>query len=503
MELELNWERTNHYALLLDTQVSQEETQETIIPDACPDILRIVEAGGQLCLTEKTLQDGGVRASGMVDGWLLYQPESGEELCKIDFKIPFATRVEVPGSTLAGCCVICPVLCKIDARTLNPRKVLVRADIGLGICVYEPRELSVCCGMSCDDDIGLQQLTGEQRGHMVTAVREKEFSVYEEVHAPAGLDAAGELLCMRADAWCTEAKLIGNKLLFKGEAGVRVRYLAGGQMNSVCIPINFSQIMEIEGAGEQEMCSVSLYVTNLACARAGEDGRLLNITLDLIGQAVVEDQIPLVMLLDAYSTRGEMAVELQSGSVTSLLERYAKPQSMRELLETEVQAKSVVDAAVRVCRTDVTGTSVETQIQADIMYVDDRDQLYHTSRTILASGQLELPEGAQCQVTCSCPGEAFAAVTAGGIELRFTLEFHGCITRQQPVLSVKHARWTESGPEVQCVRPSVVMRAAVPGEKLWDVAKAYRTTTQQICQANGIEPESLPYGNMLLIPVSR
>ena len=227
---------------------------------------------------------------------------------------------------------------------------------------------------------------------------------------------------------------------------------------------------------------------------------MLNVTLDLTGQAVTEDRIPLVMLRDAYSTRGETTVELQSCPVTNLLERYTKPQSMRELLETEVQAKSVVDAAVRVCRTGVTGTSVETQLQAQVMYVDERDRVYSVSRTILVSGQLELPEGAQCRMTCSCPGEVFTAVTAGGIEIRFNLEVSGCVTRRNSVLSVTSARWTEHGPDARSARPSVVMRAAMPGEKLWDIAKAYRTTTRQICQANEMEQENLPSGKMLLIP---
>lgn len=500
MELELNWERTKHYELLLDTHLSQEETQETIVPDAYPDILRIVEAGGQLCLTEKELQDGSLRATGVIDGWLLYQPEDGETLCKIEVKLPFSTRMDVPGSTSDGCCIVHPVLCSMDARTLNPRKVLVRADIGLNICVYEPGELSVCCGLECDTDIGMQQMIGEQRAYLNTAVKEKEFSVYEEVHAPAGLDKAADLLSARADVWCTEAKMIGNKLIFKGEAGIHLRYGSGGQVNAACIPISFSQIIEVEGAGEQEACRVSLYVTNLECVQAGEDGRMLNITLDLIGQAVVTDQIPMVVLQDAYSTKGELSVEVQNGSVTTLLDRYTKPQSMRELLETEVQAKSVVDAAVHICGTSVTGTTAETRIQADILYTDERDQVYHMSRTILACAQLDLPEGAQCRMSCSCPGEAFATVAAGGIEVRFNLELSGCVIRKLPVLSVKNARWTECGAEIQHNRPSVVMRAAMPGERLWDIAKAYHTTTQRICQANGIERDGMLCGRMLLIP---
>ncbi len=503
MELELNWDHINHHELLHSVCICQEETLETIVPDAQPDILRIAEAGGQLCLNDKENQEGSALIRGTINGWLLYQPENGERLCRIEFKLPFNAKADVPGLTPNGHCVARPVLCKIDARTLNPRKVLVRADICVELSLYEPRDLSVCCGLECDSKTGVQQLKGEQQTYLTTAIREKEFSVYEEIHAPVGMDGGGELLCLSADAWCTEAKMIGKRLLFKGEAGLRMRYFAGGKICSTSIPISFSQVIELEGAGEQGDCSVVVYVTNVGCVRAGEDGRQMNITLDLVGQGIVAEKRSLVMLQDAYSTCGQLVVDSQSQFVSDLLEQYTKPQSMRELIETEVQAKSVVDAAVRVCQVTASGSTVQAQLQVDVLYVDDHDTLYSTSRTILVSGQQEIPEGCNCQSSCFCPGEAFAAVTSGGVEVRFNLEFSGCITRKVPVVTVKNARWSESDCEGEQPRPSVVMRAAMNGERLWDIAKAYKTTPQSICQANGFEPEDLTAGMMLLIPAGK
>ena len=49
-------------------------------------------------------------------------------------------------------------------------------------------------------------------------------------------------------------------------------------------------------------------------------------------------------------------------------------------------------------------------------------------------------------------------------------------------------------------QPSVVLRMAAPGERLWDIAKAYGTTTEEITQANELEEGCLPTGRMLLIP---
>ena len=49
-------------------------------------------------------------------------------------------------------------------------------------------------------------------------------------------------------------------------------------------------------------------------------------------------------------------------------------------------------------------------------------------------------------------------------------------------------------------QPSVVLRMAVPGEQLWDIAKLYGTTAEEIMRANELQEEELPRGKMLLIP---
>jgi ATP-binding cassette subfamily B protein len=55
--------------------------------------------------------------------------------------------------------------------------------------------------------------------------------------------------------------------------------------------------------------------------------------------------------------------------------------------------------------------------------------------------------------------------------------------------------------EEQGLQPSIVLRRMEKGESLWDIAKAYRTTVEEIQKANG--GESLGGESMLLIPRTR
>ena len=64
MELALNRDHLSCYDTVLDATVLHEETMEMIVPDACPDILRIVDTAGTVCLKSKEAQEGRVEISG-------------------------------------------------------------------------------------------------------------------------------------------------------------------------------------------------------------------------------------------------------------------------------------------------------------------------------------------------------------------------------------------------------------------------------------------------------
>lgn len=52
--------------------------------------------------------------------------------------------------------------------------------------------------------------------------------------------------------------------------------------------------------------------------------------------------------------------------------------------------------------------------------------------------------------------------------------------------------------------PSLVLRAMKPGERLWDIAKRYRTTVEAILAANELKEEPTAVsGKLLLIPRRR
>lgn len=94
----------------------------------------------------------------------------------------------------------------------------------------------------------------------------------------------------------------------------------------------------------------------------------------------------------------------------------------------------------------------------------------------------------------------FAALAAGGVEVRCSLDFFCTVLARQSVTMAVRGELGEKRAAEAGEQPSVVLRLAAPGERLWDIAKAYGTTREEIRLANGLEEDETPEHTMLLIP---
>ena len=84
MELEFELDSFRYYDKLADMTLCQEETLESIVPDACPDILRIVDVWGESEVGEKYVKENYAIVSGNIRAVILYQPEAGDFLGHIE-----------------------------------------------------------------------------------------------------------------------------------------------------------------------------------------------------------------------------------------------------------------------------------------------------------------------------------------------------------------------------------------------------------------------------------
>ena len=508
MELELKTARHEYYDPVVLAPMACETMREHIVPDSCADIARIVETTAQIYVTGRELSgDGRLCATGTAEITVLYIPEKGSGPCVLRFQMPFQCCSDAQTSAGAEFLDIRCELQSVDTRLLNPRKILTRVNLTLYPSFCRRNSRSLCTAAAEHDDIEL--LSCHRQTRYIAAVREKEFTYLEEIALSQGRGGAEEVISCRADVRGTDCKLIGTKLVLKGIVAVTVLYReSGGALETNKTELPFSQILDGSALHEEWECESEYQILSMDCrvgTESGSDDRhTLTLSMLLRARVTVSRNEDICFIADLYSTRAVVACRTEELQLREDCRRYSRRINMREILETGASVKAVLDTEIGCgsVRVDSAAQTLEIPVWARCLYLDENDALQSVRREFVAKCPSE--EAADTQIECyaGCRSDVMASILPDGIELRFPLECGVEASRMVSYVCVSGGEIEEEQPGKPA--PSLVLRRIGSDERLWSVAKAYRTTCRAILEINEIADEHhIPSDKLLLIPQRR
>ncbi len=509
MELELKKEHFACYRPGAPISSTREETGETIVPDYCPDIARIVSVSACLLLRSQAVSEGRLTVSGSVKLTLLYLAEDSAGLRSLEYTLPFEQNEKLP----EGCddASVEGRVCTAEARLLNPRKLFTRLAIEWRFTPYGRASLTVCGEIPAQEQYAIQTLCEQREISLIRSLSHKDFVFSDELSLPGGREAIRELLCPRVKLRVTEVKSIGSKAILKGVACISLLYAGeDGNLNSYAEELPFSQILDgvSEEEGKEIAASAVLNLSGCEIHTDGESGdkRAVGVKLFLHAFVILRGTETVCCITDLYSTSCDTVPEMENVVLWQTPETVTVTQSVREQLDAGTAVKCVLSADVcfggALIRQDEGKATVSAAATVSVLYLDEADVPLSLERRIEVAAEASVDGDAQVSVESVCAGDITASINSGGVELRFPAEFR-LISAAAPVCSCLAGLSVEEGGSKSGV-PSLVLRALRGEESLWDIAKEYRTTAEEILSANELTDSSvIEAGQMLLIPRKR
>ena len=228
----------------------------------------------------------------------------------------------------------------------------------------------------------------------------------------------GEIVDLHLDVRGTDSKLIGSKLVVKGIISACVLYReAGGRLALLQQELPFSQI--IEGGGFDEDCESEAAYRLLSCEcrqgseSAPDDAYVLTMTLMLCTRVTVWRTEEICFIADLYSTSAPVECQTAELSLSEDSQRGVRRQNVRELLETGVAVRSVVDTAIRCGGVQSSGGELKLPMWARCLYLDENDVPGAVSREFTVTLPAEAAgagEDAECQAEAACHGDIIANI---------------------------------------------------------------------------------------------
>jgi hypothetical protein len=511
MDLELKKDTLEYYEFRARTSELHEETMETIVPDYCPDISRVLCADGTVTEESCGLTGSKASISGTAQVCVLYLPDGDGGVRALSVSLPFSVVAE--NAEWEGCerLMADVSIVSAEARCLNPRKIFTRVQICAEIRGVAAVTAEICCDTA--DGARVEKKMCTDAMSYISSVTEKEFTYVDEIGVSSGKEPIAELLTWSARAIVQEARRTGAKIVVKGLLHADFLYRSdSGTLCTVSEEMRLSQIMEAEGGSEDAMCFARLFVCGTEMHTGGESDpssrRVITAKFRMKARAVLRDTRNITYLSDAYSTSCAMTAETSQLRYTRLSEQAVRRQAVHEIIEAGTTVKTVL-----YCKASCGDTAVErdggnlnlrTQLTVHVIFIDENDTPSSIERRIDAACQMEEPEGLACAAAAECADEVYASAVSDGIEVRVSVDFTITAEDQRSELCITAMSLDTDSPADMSKLPSVVMRRPDRGETLWDVAKRSRTTVGEICAANGITDSSAPLGGgLLLIPRKR
>lgn len=497
--MELPFEKTvcRYWKQKLYTLVNREETQELKIPESMPDVGRVISSWGQVILRGKDWRDRGVGVSGGVMVWILYSPEDGGALQRLETWIPFQARAELPESSEDGVIRVEPFLRSVDARAVSSRRLVVRTGLGLLLQAMVPQEMEL---FNLGELPGDLETKVERYPFVLTReAGEKSFLLDEDLELPDRMQPVEQLVYYRMEPEILEQKVLGSKAAFRGMGDLHVLYIdPEGRLNGHDFQVPFAQYVDLEGEYEDDaQVSIIPCVTSLELDQS-PDGTL-RLKCGMVSQHIINSQEQVELLQDCYSPVREVWLEKQLVSVPAWLDQQTRRLDLTGSVPGgDGQPVDLIffpdppDVKIRSGAADVEqGGTFQT------LMMDDGGQ--YSSRSIRGSQSIRLDT--ECETVCFGAGAGKPGIrqeaAAWRTDTQVVLDLKSlCARPMEMVTGVKLGEEKTPDPE----RPSVIIRSRRSQESLWDLAKRYGSTVGAIRRLNKLEGEP-EEDRLLLIPV--
>lgn len=486
-----------------------EENAELIVPDSCPDILRVVDSCGLFCLKETDLQTGNAHISGVVRASILYVPENGRGIKKLEIQVPLSGILENPLFNNNCHLVVHPVCCVVHARIANPRKLSIHVQVKMWIRSFQQQQLCLPEGIESENEYGIECQKRKISFNGITTMCKKSFSLSEEFDLPVGKPALESIVRAKISFQILEKKMIGGKVVLKGITSIEILYLGESDENGVLSnfshEIPFSQVIELATEEDNLETNVSLYLSGAELyGIEGEDGkdRSISVTLNITAQVCTIAQFDEMILTDFYSTKFQVHAAAETIAIPTVSPATMVRTSVRETLETGTTANELMDLSV-VCE-EVRCRPEEKTLTCDMvvsaLYRGEDYQIYGLAKRIQVMCPVDtLSDTSQYDAISAISGDLLGTPTTEGIDVRFPVEF-SLIQNQWEAYTIFDQFSLEEIKNEEKVKPSLLLRRVQKGESLWTIAKKCRTPEELLRQANALSDDTVEEGRMLLIP---
>ena len=502
---------TEKESICVNQIVGQKNTKlvvngDVIVPDIKPDVLSAVKVSGNVCIYKKEVLDGKIRIDGCIQTYIMYiaDNEAGE-LRGISTNLDFTQIVELENCQNGMNMTSNIVIQSMEANVLNGRKLALKAILDANFKVYSNSNIDII--KEINSECNLQKLSNiidvnSLIGYGTTKAYAKETVSIDKI------DNLAEILKVDINITNKDTKISYNKALVKADAKVKIMYLTeDNRINSIETSIPVMGFIDIPNINEQNDCNTEYELKNIVIKPNSEEEHSVFIEAEIELTCFAFERKTIEVIEDLYGLDKNLIFSKEQANTMCNKNTFQDILTIKEkIAASEITGNKIYDVSIipHINKQKILSGKIlyEGEISISILFNSEINNHVDTKNIILPFDfSIDTPEvssNSSVNLKIDILNQNFIIMQDGYIDTQIDMKFMVDVANFRSINLIDNI-------EIQDIESddsySMIVYFVKPGDTLWNIAKKFRSTTEDISRVNEIENQNnIQIGKQLFIP---
>ncbi len=497
---------------------------EFIIPDYIPDAEKILLTLADPKIDGQFIEEDRIDYEGSIHYTILISTDENK-LKSISYTERFDGSIEASGVSDECFAYIMPRARSVNARLINPRKIGIKTELEIECRIYCDKdsapETEGITGL--EDEMDIESDNGKKETLSILAAQENGIKISEDIELDSGSPTIKEIVMCWVTIYPVDLRIHDGEAEAKNDAIFNCIYETEDEnFNYITKKLHLTQTVAIQDLTDGCDCITNTDVGEVkAVVQENSYGerRLIELDFeyDLNVTCLCNKETKIVK--DMYSTGYEStatyetlpAISFKRAYSTNLSVNASKPRS-------DIDAdniKNIFTGNIRIRDVKVSYDPEKGKLYADgkavISIVGENDILVENEKLFTAC-EFEYPFKCETDASESMDGCEFMAnvnilserfrLDSKNVFVDFEIGIKMAVFQNENIKYLSKLSINKDSPSDHASAP-ITLCYPDDSERLWDIAKRYKTTKAAIMNANAMISEDLGGKNVLIIPKSK
>lgn len=497
------------------TQITLDD--DCIVKDSKPDIVKIIHTKGSVSLEEVKVESRVVWVAGQLKFIVLYRSDNEEnKLDTLSDSVNFRDKIYMDDLTEEDSVWLDPRVEDLTISVINSRKLAVRSVIGVeALCEKQVREEIAC---SVQENEGTLEKK-EKRTLLDLCVSKKDIlRTHTEMTLPGASPNIARIIYDHVDIRGLQDDCMGEEIRVHGTACVSVLYQSvEGQLEWYDTETPFTGSVSCGQMGQQALYWARVRPGEMELnllTDADQEPRNLSLDMTFDIQLCGWQEKEFELLADTYSLKNNLLPRTEHVCVWNLMVKNEAKQRVLQQVKLQGGQEKILqisscEGKLEVDRVELreNGLNVEGVLLTDILYTttDDHFPVAHAMEQIPFSQKIEvqgLAEGEKdivYELEPTIDQLAVNLLDSEQYEIKAVLSLAALVLREEHFDTIAEIQEEPLDVEKLSALPGITGYVVKQDESLWDIAKHYHTTEEEMMHTNGLTGGQISPGQKLVI----